>query len=90
MDTQVKRQSSFDMEGLLACARGGHHGLFIEMKRQVGGSVEPEQKEWHERLTAQGYLVVVCRGLGDAMRAITDYLEPRKDIACGIHSLRLK
>ena len=54
---------------------GGHHGLFIEMKRQKGGRVSPEQKQWLEYLRGAGYLAVVCKGFEEAKEAITDYLE---------------
>jgi hypothetical protein len=58
----------------LDVARGGYHGLKIEMKRLRGGTVRPEQKWWHERLRAEGYRVEVCRGCDAAWAAISDYL----------------
>ncbi|MDQ7835495.1 MAG: VRR-NUC domain-containing protein [Humidesulfovibrio sp.] len=62
---------------MLPVARGEYHGLFVEMKRQEGGREKPEQKEWREKLLAQGYQAVVCRGLGEAMRAISEYMDPK-------------
>ena len=59
----------------LPVARGGCHGLFIELKRLKGGRVEKEQLEWHDKLRAQGYQVVVCRGWQAAAQEITGYLE---------------
>lgn len=52
-------------------------GLYIEMKRTKGGTVEPEQKEWIRNLRAQGYAVEVCRGWEVAAAVIMDYLEGR-------------
>lgn len=45
--------------------------LFVEMKRVKGGSVSPQQKYWHERLTNCGYRVVVCKGAAEAVDIIT-------------------
>lgn len=49
-------------------------GLFIELKRTRGGTVAPEQKEWHEKLRAQGYRVEICKGCDEAWSVIMDYL----------------
>lgn len=62
---------------MLPVARGESHGLFVEMKRQDGGRVRPEQKEWMERLRQQGYQAVVCRGWEGASEALVKYLEGR-------------
>ena len=59
---------------MLPVARGGYHGLFIEMKRMKGGRVTKQQTEWLNRLIRQGYSAVVCRGCHDAIQTIEDYL----------------
>ena len=46
--------------------------LWIEMKRQKGGSVEPDQKDWHKYLRSIGHTVMVCRGYADAVRQLSD------------------
>ena len=61
---------------VLPVARHEYHGLFIEMKRQRGGSVSPEQKDWHHALREQGYAVYVCKGAFAAITVLTAYLEP--------------
>ena len=58
----------------LPVARGGWHGLFIEMKKRNGGRVRPEQREWIEALTAQMYRAIVCHGCDEACDAIFKYL----------------
>ena len=58
----------------LPVARGGYHGLKIEMKRTRGGTTSPEQKWWIEQLTAQGYFASVCHGAESAIRTIEWYL----------------
>lgn len=58
----------------LPCARGGWHGLYIEMKRRKGGRVSEEQRAMIKALTAQGYRAEVCKGWEDAARIITEYL----------------
>jgi hypothetical protein len=58
----------------LAWPSKGYNGLFIEMKRLVGGRLSDEQKAWSERLLAAGYQVRVCKGFEEAKQAIEDYL----------------
>lgn len=58
----------------LAWPAQGRAGLFIELKRVKGGRVEPEQRQWAQRLTAAGYRCEVCRGADEAWRCIMDYL----------------
>lgn len=59
----------------LAWPSQGYCGLFIEMKRKVGGKVSDAQKEWSERLSAAGYLVRTCKGFEEAKNTITEYLK---------------
>lgn len=46
--------------------------LWIEMKRQKGGRLSPEQKSWKEYLEGTGYRVIVGRGFEDARRQIEE------------------
>lgn len=62
---------------VLPVARGGYHGLYIELKRLKGGRVEKNQQEWHDRLREQGYAVYVCRGWKQASECLVEYLEQR-------------
>lgn len=55
-------------------ADGAHIGLWIELKRERGGTVSPAQREWHERLEAAGHRVVVARGWQAAADAIANHL----------------
>lgn len=59
----------------LPVARGGYHGLYIELKRKHGGRTSAVQEEWIERLSAQGYAVYVCRGWEVAKDLILKYLK---------------
>ena len=63
----------------LPVPRGEYHGLFIELKRQAGGRLSDEQKEWIPALQAQGYRVEVCKGWEAAVKVIEDYLGPGKE-----------
>lgn len=58
----------------LPVARGEWHGLFIEMKRKLGGKLSPLQVDWIEALGRQGYKTVVCFGAEAAESALEDYL----------------
>ena len=65
---------------MLPVARGGYHGMFIEMKRPiVKGTakpvISPEQRYWLDCLSEQGYKAIVCYGALEAITAITEYLE---------------
>ena len=58
----------------LPVARGGYHGLYIELKRAVGGILSDEQKWWIDELKSQGYAAIVCHGAEEAIRTIKEYL----------------
>lgn len=45
--------------------------VWVEMKRQKGGSVSAEQKDWHQYLRACGDTVLICKGFDDAVDKIT-------------------
>lgn len=60
---------------VLPVARGGYHGLFLELKRKRGSKTYVEQKAWHLWLTDQGYYVAVCEGAEAAEKVILWYLE---------------
>jgi hypothetical protein len=69
----------------LPVARGGYHGLYIEMKRDVmrddkgriigRGVVSVEQRKWIALLREQGYLVEVCEGARSAIELLEGYLK---------------
>lgn len=59
----------------LPVARRGWFGLVIEMKRVDGGRVEPEQKDWIEKLEDNRYYATVCNGADRAWSIIKWYLE---------------
>lgn len=59
----------------LPVARGGWHGLYIEMKTQRGRPSRP-QRQWLAALLREGYRAEVCRGWEAARVVILDYLMP--------------
>jgi hypothetical protein len=59
-----------DLLALLPNARA----LFIEMKRQKGGTLSASQKELIERIKSLGFDVLVCRGALDAKNQIEGYM----------------
>ena len=62
----------------LPIARGGWHGLWIELKRADHSNVpSPAQRAWLERLIAEGYRCAVCYGANEAIDSIERYLEMR-------------
>lgn len=52
-----------------------HEVLFIEMKRIKGSTVQPEQKEWIEKLDNMDYCVGIAYGCDSAIRILDKYLE---------------
>ena len=60
----------------LPVARGGYHGLYIEMKKQ-GGVISADQSKWLHALSQQGYLTAVCYGSEAAEQILTEYLAGR-------------
>ena len=46
------------------------HRIYIELKRQKGGSLSPEQKTRIPRLEAAGYRVIVAKGAVDAINQL--------------------
>lgn len=57
----------------LPVARRGHHGLYIEMKRQ-GNKPTENQEWWLEALAHQGYRTTVAYSTDEAINAIRTYL----------------
>lgn len=56
----------------LPLAKKGYHGLFIELKTETGRASK-EQKDWIEKLNANGYLAVICVGYKSAIETIKNY-----------------
>ncbi len=57
----------------LPVARGGAHGLYIELKTERGKTT-PEQLGWIRALRRQGYAAEVCHGWESARSMIEHYL----------------
>ncbi len=61
----------------LPVARGGYHGLWIELKNdEPKGVVSAEQAAWITALRAEGYCALVCFGWDQARESISEYLSP--------------
>lgn len=58
----------------LPVARGGAHGLYIELKRTRDWKITKEQESWMNDLMAQGYQVALCIGWEKAAEIIRSYL----------------
>lgn len=81
---RAKKMSALKAEGLLTgaadlmlmMARGGYHGLFIEMKRTkyVPSDVKPGQLDFQARAIKNGYKSVICGGFDEAREQIRLYL----------------
>ena len=51
-----------------------YHGFFIEMKREKGGKVSAEQRQWLQHLREKGYYAEVARGCEEAKELFLHYL----------------
>lgn len=60
----------------LPVARGGFHGLYVEMKAGKGRPSK-HQAWWIARLREQGHCVAVCWGRHEAINTIMNYLEEK-------------
>lgn len=49
--------------------------LWIEMKREKGGIVSPEQRDWLNYLAEIGYATIIGRGLDDAKKQVIEYVQ---------------
>lgn len=58
----------------LPVARGGYHGMYLELKRH-DGAMSPDQRLELEMLWADGYYAVCAWGAGAAMDALLAYLD---------------
>ena len=58
---------------LLPIARGGHIGLFIEMKAK-GGRPSTEQKHEIPRMQDEGYQVHICYSANEAIKVLEAYM----------------
>ena len=57
----------------LPVARGGYHGLYLELK--IGrNKTSAEQDAWLARLAGEGYAVTVAYGWQQAARVVVEYL----------------
>lgn len=65
----------------LPVAKCGYNALFIELKRQKGGTLSKNQKEWLEKLLQAGNLAVRCNGFEEAKKILLKYI---KEDACGL------
>lgn len=61
---------------LFLVARGGYHGLCIEMKDEKG-TQKPAQKEWQAIMEAQGFKYVICRSFLQFKKIILEYLNEK-------------
>lgn len=62
---------------ILLIARGGYHGLLIELKTDKGRQSEA-QREWQDLIEADGYKYVVVRSIEEFIKVVTDYINETK------------
>ncbi len=83
---RVMRANVLKSEGLrpgipdimIAKPNGDYAGLFIEMKRVVGGTISDEQNDCLNLFWLEGYKTVVCCGFSAACAAIKDYFKTNR------------
>ena len=60
---------------ILDIAKGGYHGLRIELKKLKGSRTEPEQKARVKMLNDEGYHAVIVKGFDAAINTIEKYMK---------------
>lgn len=63
---------------ILLIARGGYHGLLIEMKTDKGRQSEA-QREWQKKIEADGYKYVVVRSIEEFIKVVEAYLNETRN-----------
>lgn len=63
---------------ILLTARGGYHGLLIEMKTDKGRQSEA-QREWQRLIEADGYKYVVVRSIEEFIKVVEAYLNETRN-----------
>ncbi|MGE4537621.1 MAG: VRR-NUC domain-containing protein [Desulfovibrio sp.] len=58
----------------LSVARGGYHGLYVEMKAHGSRGASDAQKDWIAAAKSEGYRAEVCVGADAAWVVICEYL----------------
>jgi len=71
----------------LPVARGRFFSLYIEMKREDGGLLEPEQSAVHALLRGQGNRVELCLGWEPAVAVPEEYLAGARPVTRGCSRL---
>lgn len=57
----------------LPVARGGYHGLYLEMKA-MDGKLSADQKEWVKLLMQEGYLALAAYGFDQGREVLENYI----------------
>lgn len=60
---------------IMDIARGGYHGLRIELKRTKNEQLTEHQEERLEVLREEGYFAVACKGFEETIDVISRYLK---------------
>jgi hypothetical protein len=55
-------------------ARSPYHGLYVELKRQKGGTLSEMQKIWRDQLRKEGYAWFLAEGADRAIACVKKYL----------------
>lgn len=63
---------------ILLIARGGYHGLLIELKTDKGRQSEA-QREWQRLIEADGYKYVVVRSMEEFIKVVEAYLNETRN-----------
>jgi hypothetical protein len=63
---------------ILLIARGGYHGLLVELKTDKGRQSEA-QREWQRLIEADGYKYVVVRSIEEFIKVVEAYLNETRN-----------